>query len=175
MLRNLREAASLAAPLALGQHEGGGRQRETLRRCICVVGFKPNSTCDHCWQEKRTEGFSNQLSKEGPRKEIAAAVSYSRGFSLLRTSVTACSTQWQGTFCFLFVAAWRKRKASGGTRPAGLDVYRNLKLQFQLRRSRPAAGLLSLLDPKKVTKERAWLSPDFCREGDQIDAPMLLN
>ena len=29
-----------------------------------------------------------------------------------------CPPQEQGPFCFLFVAAWTKRKASGGTRPA---------------------------------------------------------
>ena len=29
--------------------------------------------------------------------------------------------QEQGLFCILFVAAWTKRMASGGTRPAGFD------------------------------------------------------
>jgi hypothetical protein len=28
----------------------------------------------------------------------------------------------EGIFCFLFVAAWTKRKASGGTRPAGFTI-----------------------------------------------------
>jgi hypothetical protein len=30
--------------------------------------------------------------------------------------------QEQGLFCFLFVAAWTKRMASGGTRPAGSSL-----------------------------------------------------
>jgi len=29
----------------------------------------------------------------------------------------------EGIFCFLFVAAWTKRKASGGTRPAGFAFF----------------------------------------------------
>jgi hypothetical protein len=59
--------------------------------------------------------------------------------SLLLASVTTCPTQWQGTFCFLFVAAWTKRKAAGGIQPAGLD--------FQLQQTKFIANNFPFIFP----------------------------
>jgi len=89
--------------------------------------------------------------------------------SLLHPFVTEVLHAVAGTFCFLFVAAWTKREASGGTRPAGSGFGSKIREQPIINCNinfagpgRPA-GLLSLQAPKKVTKERAGLSPDFCR------------
>lgn len=60
--------------------------------------FKLNSFLDDCWQENRTESFSNQASEEGPTKEIAATVRYSKAISLLLTIRNSCPAQRQGTF-----------------------------------------------------------------------------
>jgi hypothetical protein len=35
--------------------------------------LKPNSTSEHCWEENRSKSSSDQLTEEGPRKEIAPA------------------------------------------------------------------------------------------------------
>jgi len=53
-----------------------GQQRVTQQHYGYIIGFKPNSTFDHCSKEIRTNSISNQLSEEGLRKEIAAAVGW---------------------------------------------------------------------------------------------------
>jgi hypothetical protein len=40
--------------------------------------------------------------------------------------------QEQGLFCILFVAAWTKRMASGGTRPAGSSLVFIKKVRQQI-------------------------------------------
>jgi hypothetical protein len=56
----------------------------------------------------------------------------------------------QGLFCILFVAAWTKRMASGGTRPAGY-AFRLSKNKLQ------QINTLLLLDYAKKQPERAGL------------------
>ncbi|OEU48180.1 MAG: hypothetical protein BA871_15005 [Desulfuromonadales bacterium C00003096] len=59
---------------------GPGRQRVTQRCCRCVIDFKPNNLFVPCWEKNRTDSFSNQLSEEGLRKEISAAVGWLQGY-----------------------------------------------------------------------------------------------
>jgi hypothetical protein len=56
-----------------------GQQRVTQQRYGSIIGFKPNNTFDNCSKEIRTDSISNQLSEEGLRKEIAAAVGWLKG------------------------------------------------------------------------------------------------
>jgi len=65
--------------------------------------------------------------------------------------------------------------AADGPRPVGFDVHPNLSEGPNLNFAGPGrpAGILSLLAPKKVSKEMAWLSPDFYRESCCIQLPVL--
>ena len=72
----------------------------------------------------------------------------------------------QGVFCLLFVAVWTKSKASGGTRPAGVDSVSSTacgvpsagdqkrKPVLQCRRFRPADGILSFQGQKESTQKK---------------------
>ena len=69
--------------------------------------------------------------------------------------------QEQGLFCILFVAAWTKRMAFGGTRPAGLDfVSKTLKcfplvLKHWMTGSRPRAA-------QTFTRPKVWIKRRPC-------------
>ncbi|APG28265.1 hypothetical protein A7E78_10650 [Syntrophotalea acetylenivorans] len=106
--------------------------------------------------------------KRGRPKKSPARCARSKVFGLLLPSITACPTQWQGIFCFLFVAAWTKRKASGGTRPAGVVIRKStlLKLKQKSKQTIISAGLarpgaLLFLTTKKSNQKK--VAPPFAR------------